>query len=279
MVQIAKTLWRATVKFVDDGGSAIASNVALSLLLSLFPFLMLVMSLVRIWGSPALVDEVFNLVLEHWPADSEKAIAEQIKIMVAQQPNEFFSISTFIALILATNGIENARDGLNRAYRVTETRPFWWRRLQGAVFVIIGAFGLILAAVILIATPLVWLFLVNKLAWLEPFSFTVGITKYALAVGVLTFTLFAFHRFLPDGKRSIRTTFPGIALTISGIIVGSQLFALYLQTIANYTALYAGLAGTMVAIVYLYGLSALILFGAEFNAALAEERRTGSQET
>ena len=110
-------------------------------------------------------------------------------------------------------------------------------------------------------------------------AFAVGATKYALAVAVLTLTLFAFHRFLPDGARSIRTTFPGIALTISGIIVGSQLFALYLQTIANYTALYAGLAGTMVAIVYLYGLSALILFGAEFNAALAEERRTGSQET
>lgn len=275
MVQIARTLWRATVKFVDDGGSAIASNVALSLLLSLFPFLMLVASLVRIWGSPALVDEVFNLVLGHWPANAENAISEQVKVMVAQQPNEFFSITTFVALVLATNGIENARDGLNRAYRVIETRPFWWRRLQGAMFVIIGAFGLILAAIILIATPLVWAFLVNKLAWLEPFSFTVGLTKYALAIGVLTLTLVAFHGFLPDGKRSFRTAFPGIALTISGIIVGSQLFALYLQTIANYTALYAGLAGTMVAIVYLYGLSALILFGAEFNAALAEEEQAG----
>ncbi len=272
MAQLAKTLWRATIKFVDDGGSAIASNVALSLLLSLFPFLMLVASLVRVWGNPELIDEIFKLVLEHWPADSEQAISEQIRIMVALQPNEFFSIGTVVALVLATNGIENARDGLNRAYRVVETRPFWWRRLQGAMFVIIGAFGLILAAFILIATPLVWSFLVNKLSWLEPFSFTVRLTKYALAVGVLTITLFCFHRFLPDGKRSIRTTFPGIALTISGIIVGSQLFALYLQTIANYTALYAGLAGTMVAIVYLYGLSALILFGAEFNAALAEDR-------
>lgn len=92
MVKIAKTLWRATVKFADNGGAAIASNVALSLLLSLFPFLMLVTSLVRIWGSPAVVDEVFNLVLEHWPADSEKAIAEQIKIIIAQQPERTRSI-------------------------------------------------------------------------------------------------------------------------------------------------------------------------------------------
>ncbi|MEL7202310.1 MAG: YhjD/YihY/BrkB family envelope integrity protein, partial [Pseudomonadota bacterium] len=62
----------------------------------------------------------------------------------------------------------------------------------------------------------------------------------------------------------------GIIVTIIGIIGGSQLFAVYLQTIANYTALYAGLAGMMVSIVYLYGFSALILFGAEFNAAYKE---------
>ena len=70
-------------------------------------------------------------------------------------------------------------------------------------------------------------------------------------------------------KRSLRW---GILLTLACIIVGSKLFGLYLQYIANYTALYAGLAGMMIAIVYLYGLSALLLYGAEFNTALAKAR-------
>ena len=63
-----------------------------------------------------------------------------------------------------------------------------------------------------------------------------------------------------------------VEITIVGIIAGSKLFAFYLSTFANYTALYAGLAGMMVAIVYLYCLSVLILFGAEFNTALSELR-------
>ena len=57
---------------------------------------------------------------------------------------------------------------------------------------------------------------------------------------------------------------------MGAIIIGSKLFAFYLATIANYTALYAGLAGTMIAIVYLYGVATILLFGAEFNSALAE---------
>ena len=55
MPHIIKVFWRAVQKFMDDGGTAIASNVALSLLLSLFPFLMLVASLLRIWGDTALL--------------------------------------------------------------------------------------------------------------------------------------------------------------------------------------------------------------------------------
>lgn len=272
MLNIFKIFWRAALKFMDDGGTAIASNVALSLLLSLFPFLMLVASLLRIWGDTALVDEVFNLVLGYWPADAARPIAEQMKIIVNQRAVEFFSISTFIGLFLATNGIESARDGLNRAYKTTESRPFLWRRLQSIFFVISGAFGLIIAAIILIGTPIIWTFLIERMIFLENFSYTVGFVKYATAISVLTLTLIAFHQFLPNGRRPLRGMMPGIALTIIGIIGGSHLFAIYLQTIANYTTLYAGLAGMMIAIVYLYAISALILFGAEFNAARAELR-------
>lgn len=231
---------------------------------------MLVGSLLRIWGDAGLVDEVFNLVLGHWPADAAKPISDQIKIIVNQRATEFFSISTFIGLVLATNGIESARDGLNRAYKTIESRSFLWRRLQSVLFVIGGAFGLILAAIILIGTPIAWSLTMEQMRFLQDFTYTVGFIKYTIAILVLVLSLLSFHQFLPDGSRRLKDMAPGIGVTIIGIILGSHLFSVYLLTIANYTALYAGLAGTMIAIVYLYAISALILFGAEFNAARCE---------
>ncbi|MEM8751256.1 MAG: YihY/virulence factor BrkB family protein [Pseudomonadota bacterium] len=275
---IAKSLWRAVIKLSYDGGLAIASNVALSLLLSLFPFLMLLAALVRLYGDPALATEAIDLVLGHWPADSAKPIEATIQTLLQQPPGEFFSVGTFVALLLATNGIENARDGLNRAYKVQETRSFFWRRLQGAIFVIVGALGLIGAAFILVATPLVWDFLNQRIEWLYRFQPIATGVQYSLAIAILGIVLYSFHRFLPDVRYSRRNIVWGIALTILGILVGSKLFGLYLQNIANYTALYAGLAGMMIAIVYLYCISVLILFGAEFNTALAELRKENAQE-
>ncbi|EFL90480.1 YihY/virulence factor BrkB family protein [Ahrensia sp. R2A130] len=267
---VLRSGWESIVKLVDDGGLAIASNVALSLLLSLFPFLMLVASLVRFYGNPELAEGVVDLVLGHWPGDAAAPITRTVETLLDQPAGEFFSFGTVIALILASNGVENARDGLNRAYKVKETRSFLWRRLQGAFFVVVGAVGFILSAFILVATPIVWDFAVSKFDFLEEFGLLVTAGKYSIAIVLLGLILFAFHRYLPDTRYRRRSIIWGILLTIGAILLGSYLFGIYLQNIANYTALYAGLAGMMVAIVYLYCMSVLMLFGAEFNFALAK---------
>lgn len=272
MMMIAKVFWDAILRLVYDGGLANAGNVALSLLLSLFPFMILIATLVDIWGEPELLEEILVLLFDHWPAGSARPIADQMKVVLSQASGELFTISNVVALVLATNGIESARDGLNRAYRFVETRNFFVRRIQGCVFVTVGAVALILAAIILVGTPVVWQFLIAEIAWLGQFGFIVGLVQYGLAVLLLALALFSFHYFLPDGRHKSGEVIWGIVLTILGILIGSQLFAFYLQTFANYASLYAGLAGIMIVIVYLYYLSVLILFGAEFNAALKRYR-------
>ena len=267
-----QVFWNATLRLINDGGLANAGNIALSLLLSLFPFMILIATFVDIWGDPKLLEEILILMFDHWPAGSAAPIAEQMKVVLGQAKGELLTIGNIVALVLATNGIESARDGLNRAYRFVETRNFMLRRLQGALFVFIGALGLILAAFILVGTPVVWSFLVSNLTWLDQFSFVVWLVQYGLAVLLLVTALFCFHYFLPDGKQKGVEVIWGILLTIIGILIGSQLFAIYLKEFADYANLYAGLAGVMIAIVYLYCLSVLILFGAEFNAALIQYR-------
>ncbi|MEL6750744.1 MAG: YihY/virulence factor BrkB family protein [Pseudomonadota bacterium] len=278
-VRIAKAFWVACVKLVYDGGVVIASNVAMSLLLSIFPFLMLIASLMRYYGSPEIAEMVVDLVLGHWPADSAKPIADQISVLLAQSPTEFFSFSTLVVLALATNGIENLRDGLNRAYKVRETRSFLWRRVEAVVFVAVGAIGLIASALLLVAAPGVWDFLQSRIEFLVPYRVAFQFGQYGLAVVMLWAILLALHKLLPDMKGEKRNMRWGIALTILGIFAGSKLFAFYLSTFANYTALYAGLAGMMIAIVYLYCLSVLLLFGAEFNTAFTDLRNAEKAET
>ncbi|WP_375617293.1 YhjD/YihY/BrkB family envelope integrity protein, partial [Bartonella sp. AP58NXGY] len=54
----------------------------------------------------------------------------------------------------ASNGIEALRTALNKAYRVTDRRSWFFCRFQSLFFVILGAFGLVVMSFLLILAPL-----------------------------------------------------------------------------------------------------------------------------
>ena len=77
---------------------------------------------------------------------------------------------------------------------------------------------------------------------------------------------------LPARRPAIAFLWPGIVLTLVLWVIGASLFALYLSTFANYVATYAGLAGVVTAIFFLYCTALILIFGAEFNAAVDRVR-------
>ena len=122
MKAIALVFWKALESLIYDGGLANAGNLALSLLLSLFPFMILLAAIVNFWGEPELLTQILTLLFEHWPAGNAGPIADHMKVVLEQAKGQLLTIGNLIALVLATNGIESARDGLNRAYGFTASR-------------------------------------------------------------------------------------------------------------------------------------------------------------
>ena len=84
MFGIMSIFWNASTRLVNDGGLANAGNIALSLLLSLFPFMILIATFVDIWGEPELLEEILILMFDNWPAGSAGPIAEQMKVVLGQ---------------------------------------------------------------------------------------------------------------------------------------------------------------------------------------------------
>ena len=80
------------------------------------------------------------------------------------------------------------------------------------------------------------------------------------------------HVWLPAGRPHWPRLWPGIVFTLAGWLVAAWVFRIYLTSFSNMAATYAGLAGVFTAIFFLYMVAVLLLFGAEFNAALSRLR-------
>ena len=102
--------------FLADDGWAIASHIALSALMALFPFLIVITSLAGFFGSKELADQAAEMILETWPSQVADAV-RRVHNVLTQSHSGVLTIGVVLALYFASNGVESLRVGLNRLWR------------------------------------------------------------------------------------------------------------------------------------------------------------------
>ena len=268
LIAIKRILRDALGHFDADDGWSMASHLAITALMALFPFLIFATALASFVGADTFADTAVHLVFDTWPEQIASPIALEVVNVLTVQRGDFLTFSVIIAAIFASNGVEALRTSLNRAYRVAETRSFIYRRLQSFAFVMIATVGFLVISVLLVFAPLIGRVAERNLEWLEPYMGTITLWRYIIAATVIVAALIAVHIWLPAGRRRFIDILPGIVFTLIAWVAGSAAFAAYLDRFSGYVTTYAGLASIMVAIVFLYIVSAIFILGGELNAAI-----------
>ena len=127
-------------------------------------------------------------------------------------------------------------------------------------------------SVLLVALPVVAEIASRYAPWLEAEISRADFWRYLVATSVLVFALVAAHVFLPAGRRRLGDLWPGIVLTLVAWMVAASAFATYLKQFSAYVTTYAGLASIMIALVFLYIVAVIFIFGGEINAAIMRYR-------
>jgi membrane protein len=266
--------------FNANDGWALASHIALSALMALFPFLILVTALAAsLFGSKGLADEVARILLETWPREVAAPIASEIRNVLTTTRGDTLTIGFAFAVYFASSGVESLRIGLNRAYGVTETRNWLLLRIESILYVLIGAVALLALAFLIVLGPLIFATAVKFAPWLAALEWNFTVARYATATLALIVALVVAHKWLPAGRRRLRDIVLGIVATLALWLASGIVFGRYLAEFASsYVSYYAGLASAMTALVFLYLSASIFVYGGELNAAFFGARdRDGSR--
>jgi membrane protein len=260
----------AFYRFNADDGWAIASHIALSSLMAMFPFLIVVTSLAAFLGSSSLADGVATLMLEAWPEDVAEPIAAQVHTVLSTAARgDVLTISTLFALYFASSGVESLRIGLNRAYEAVETRNWLLLRLESIAYVLVSAVALLALAFLIVLGPRIYPAAVKIAPGLAPLANGPALARYAIASFAIVTALVVAHKWLPAGRRSTAEIMPGLAATVALWIVLGAVFSRYLAEYASsYVFYYAGLASVVTALVFLYLVASVFVYGGELNSAI-----------
>lgn len=267
--------------FIADDGWAIASHIALSTLMAMFPFLIVVTALAGFFfGSKQLADEAAHILLEAWPNEVAGPLAMDITGVLISTRGDVLTFGLAFALYFASSGVESLRIGLNRAYDMVERRPWWLLRIESVAYVIVGAVALLAFAFLVVLAPLIWTKLVQYVPNLEPLSGIVTFARYATAAVVMVIALTILHLWLPAGRRGFLEIAPGIVATLLLWMISGAAFGRYLADYAfAYVTMYAGLASAMIALVFLYVCASIFIFGGELNSVLSPRPKIDAPAT
>lgn len=264
------------VKIKEMDISAAGSQLAFFFLLSLFPLLIFLFTLLPYLHLDQ--NEILLFIREYAPGSTASLIENTLKEVLENRNGGLLSVGILATIWSASKGMSALTKGLNLAYNVEDDRNFFFSKGMSILFTIM-----------LIATVLVALVLpvfgepIGKLVFsvfgLEDSFLTVWTSIRFLIPPVLIFVVFSLLYWLvPDIKLEYRSVIPGSLFATIGWIVTSLAFSFYISNFGSYANTYGSIGGIIVLIMWLYFSAIILMIGGEINAVMKERYERKSKE-
>ncbi|MEW9552200.1 YihY/virulence factor BrkB family protein [Nonomuraea sp. NPDC050783] len=266
---------RRTVKeFQDDKLTDWAAALTYYAMLSIFPALLAVVSLLGVFGQ-SVTQPLLDSLSPMAPGPARDILQQVLKALQEhrQAAGVAMVISVAVALWSASGYVGAFMRASNVMYEMPEGRPVWKTLpLRLAITTVL---------VILMAVGAVAVVLTGDLAGQAGAFLGIGGTaltiwswaKWPLLVVVVIVVLALLYWSAPNVRHpGFRWITPGSALAVVTWIVVSAAFAFYVANFASYGKTYAALGGVIVFMIWLWLSNVAILLGVEFDAELARER-------
>jgi membrane protein len=271
-----ETLKRTVLAFKEDKLNHWGAALTYYSVLSLFPALLVLVSLLGLVGNPERVTKVLtDTVSALGPSTAASTFQAPIESITSNRGGAglMFLVSVLGALWAASGYVSAFAEASNSIYEVEEGRPFWkLKPLQILVTFVLILMAAMVALALVLSGPIVGA--LGGALGLSDTALTVWRFAKWPAMLVLVLVIFsALYYTGPNARVSgVRWVTGGAVLALVAWIVASLAFALYVSNFGSYNKTYGTLGGVVVFLLWLWLTNLAILLGAEFNA---ETERAG----
>lgn len=268
-----KTIKSIIKSIVDNDLFGMAAEMGFMLVIGFFPFMLFLMAVFGWLGKHTFMIPLMRFFESVMPDD----IISLLQIVM----NEvwFFSkggliatLGFIITVILSTNALAIVAKGLNRAYKIEDSRSFVYNRLLALVMVFVNAFVLFLSIDLIVFGKVIINFLVTYLGLTVHTGNLILFIRWPVAFVALFVMAYLHYYILPDlgtqEKLRRKSSVPGALFFTVSWLLGSWGFSIYINNLHTYNFVYGTIGGFAVLMVWLYYTSILILVGGEINSQL-----------
>src|SRR5919107_562953 len=279
--ELDKPNWKYIAKktlreFNKDQCPDLAAALTYYAVLSLFPAILALVSLIGLFGDPQkTTDALLQIVRGFVPAETADTVGGVVADLAsAPAAGLTLVIGLATALWSASGYITGFGRGMNRVYEVDEGRGFV--KLRGTMF------GVTLLSVVIVALLAAMLVLSGPVAEAVGGAIGLGgvfltvwnIAKWPVIVLLVIAIIAILYYATPNVKQpKFRWMSLGSFIALVVFVLASLGFGFYVANFGNYNKTYGAIGGVIIMLLWLWILNMSLLFGAEFDAEMERGRQ------
>src|SRR5450830_250480 len=255
------------VRFVNDDVLSTGAQVAFFLLLSLFPFLIFVITVITYMPLVNFQDSI-QVLTAFMTANALEILREIINETIADRSGALLSFGMLLALWSSTSGVTSLIRGINRAYDQEETRHSWKIKAVSLYFTLELAIAIIFYLILIVFGKVLGTQLFHFLGFSDASLQVWNYVGYIITLITTILVFISLYYNTPNRRLGFREVIPGAVVASLGWVIISIAFSYYIDNFGNYSKVYGSLGGIIALLMWLYVSSIIILMGAEINASL-----------
>jgi len=268
--RVESVVTRTIREVLDDNLLGLSAQTAYYFFFSLFPLLLFVAPLLSLVGNK---QETFGLLAAQLqqvvPSDGWSLIGSVIAdVVYAKNAPGLMSVGALLAVWAGSNVFSALIDALNTAYDVTDTRPWWKKKLIAVTSVVVIGLVILTSTALILGGEQLAVWIADRLALSSGVRTAVGFLQVPIAFALLVTIAALSYYFLPNLRQSKRQVLVGAAFTTVGWTIVTLGFRTYVSHFGNYNATYGAIGGVIVLLTWMYFSMLVFLIGGEINSEL-----------
>ncbi|MFJ6211452.1 YihY/virulence factor BrkB family protein [Lysinibacillus sp. NPDC092081] len=250
--------------------SALAAELAYFFLLSFFPLLIFLVTLLPYLNIQS--TQVYSFLVNIMPDEVYRLIENTLDEILTSRNSSLLSVGILGTIWSASKGINALIRALNKAYD-TETRGSLLDRGLSLAFTL--AFVVVIAVVLLLPVfgQQVGHFLFSIVGIEEQFEILWYRMRWSIPPLLIFIVLMGIYRFIPNTKPrlNLKGVWPGALFSTLAWVAVTYAFSFYINNFANYSATYGSIGGVIILMLWLYFTGIILIFGGILNATMQKK--------
>lgn len=251
----------------NDHVSAYAGQATLFIIISMFPFLMFLLSLIRYL--PITQGNIMNIMDNILPGNITPMFIRFISEAYIKSSTTLISITAITALWSASRGFLSVVRGLNVVYGIKETRNYVKLRISSTLYTLAFALIIVITLLVLVFGNRLSLWIKSVFPVLKEATLIIMSLRAVVGLSILFIFFLILFLAIPDRKSTITGEIPGAIVAAAGWMVFSYLYSYYIDNMGNLSNTYGSLGAIVFLMLWLYFCMYILFIGAEINHVLA----------